>query len=67
MLREVTSKVDPPRALFVDTPLGYPLGGPNDRVLRRGILNEALSMLGDHEHLPVLKDFPLGKSDFSGR
>src|SRR5258708_5076411 len=26
MLREITKRVAPPRALFVDLPLGYPLG-----------------------------------------
>ena len=25
LLREVTERVDPPRTLFVDLPLGYPL------------------------------------------
>lgn len=59
MLEEVTRKVNPPRALFVDTPLGYPLGGLHDHGLRRGILAKALSILGEHRSLPLLKTFPL--------
>jgi D-proline reductase (dithiol) PrdB len=45
MLREVTEKVRTPRALFVDTPLGYPLGKPNDPALQTAILREALALL----------------------
>lgn len=47
MLREVTEKVRVPRALFVDTPLGYPLGRPNDPALQTAILREALALLGE--------------------
>lgn len=59
MLEEVTRKVNPPRALFVDTPLGYPLGGLHDRSMRRRILEEALSLLADQRPMPVLASFPL--------
>ncbi|AHY47325.1 Hypothetical Protein RradSPS_2042 [Rubrobacter radiotolerans] len=59
MLEEVTRKVDPPRALFVDTPLGYPLGGLQDHEMRRRILEEALSLLTEQENLPLLRTFPL--------
>ena len=45
MLREITEKVRTPRALFVDTPLGYPLGKPNDPALQTAILREALALL----------------------
>lgn len=58
MLREVTEKVSPPRALFVDTPLGYPLGRAHDAELRREIVWSALSLLNVHDDLPVIKDFP---------
>lgn len=58
MLREVTEKVSPPRALFVDTPLGYPLGRAQDPDLRKHIIWSALSMLDRHDNLPVIEDFP---------
>ena len=45
LLREITDKVDPPRALFVDYPLGYPLGAPNDASLQRRIILSALALL----------------------
>lgn len=58
MLEEVTRKVNPPRALFVDTPLGYPLGGLHDRAMRRRVLKEALSLLAEQGPLPLLTSFP---------
>ncbi|MCP5111232.1 MAG: hypothetical protein GY953_10390, partial [bacterium] len=45
VLREITQKVKPPRALFVDCPLGYPLGAANDAELQRRILRAALALL----------------------
>lgn len=59
MLKEVTAKVDPPRALFVDTPLGYPLGEPHDPALRKRMIDAALALLAVREGLPVVEDFPL--------
>ena len=38
MLREITERVGPPRALSVDFPLGYPLGMPNDAASDAGDL-----------------------------
>ncbi len=45
LLREVTSELRPPRALFVPFPLGYPLGAPNDNALQRRIIDAALALL----------------------
>jgi hypothetical protein len=45
LLEEVTRKVDPPRSLFVDRPLGYPLGEANAPELQRAILRQALALL----------------------
>lgn len=45
VLREVTERVDPPRVLFEDFPLGYPLGAANDPLLQSRILLAALAML----------------------
>lgn len=58
MLREVTEKVNPPRALFVDTPLGYPLGRAHDPDLRREIIWSALSLLHERAGLPIIEEFP---------
>lgn len=45
MLKEVTEQVRPPRVLYVPYPLGYPLGEPDNRVLQRKILSQALKLL----------------------
>jgi hypothetical protein len=45
LLREITKRVAPPRALFVDFPLGYPLGAPNDAALQTRIMLAAFELL----------------------
>ena len=45
LCREVTERVAPPRALFVDRPFGYPLGAPHDAALQRRIIVAALALL----------------------
>ena len=57
LLREVTEKVKPPRALFVDRSFGYPLGQPNDRSLQREIIQSALGLLNEARKLPILAAF----------
>jgi D-proline reductase (dithiol) PrdB len=57
MLREITERVAPPRALFVDFPLGYPLGAPNDAQLQRRIILSALALLSETVPPPMLRDF----------
>ena len=47
VLREVTERVAPPRTLFLDFPLGYPLGAPNDPALQTRIVLDALALLSD--------------------
>ena len=47
LLREITAQVRPPRALFVDKPLGYPLGGPGDAVEQQRILMRMLALLAE--------------------
>ena len=39
------TRVKPPRAAFVNFPLGHQCGRPNDRALQRGILEAALEIL----------------------
>ncbi len=45
LLREITERVAPPRALFLDFPLGYPLGVPNDAAMQTRILMALLALL----------------------
>jgi D-proline reductase (dithiol) PrdB len=45
LCREITERVTPPRALFVDFPFGYPLGAPNDAALQTEIILAALALL----------------------
>lgn len=56
LLRELTHKVKPPRALFVPFPLGYPLGRPQDAALQRNVILQALQLL-DRADLPVLESW----------
>jgi hypothetical protein len=57
LLREVTEKINPPRALFLDYPLGYPLGAPHDPSIQTRIITAALSLLESSESLPLLREF----------
>jgi D-proline reductase (dithiol) PrdB len=56
LLREITEKICPPRALFVPFPLGYPLGEPHNPDLQLRIMRAAFSLL-PHTDVPVLEDF----------
>jgi hypothetical protein len=56
LLREVTSALRPPRALFVPYPLGYPLGAPQDPELQHRIIAAALALLTRND-VPVLAEF----------
>jgi D-proline reductase (dithiol) PrdB len=58
LLREVTVRVRPPRALVVDRPLGLPLGAPHDIDLQRRIVMAALDLLAVPVQEPLLVDFP---------
>ena len=49
LLPEITERVQPPRVLAVDRPLGYPLGEPNEPALQQRIMLAALDLL----HLPT--------------
>jgi hypothetical protein len=45
LLRLVTEKVRPPRALVVPYRHGYPLGSPNDPDKQRAVITAALNLL----------------------
>ena len=57
VLAAITGKVKPPRSLFIDRPLGYPLGEPNNPELQKAILREAFRMLADPVTTPLRRDF----------
>ena len=56
MLREITEKIEPPRALFVPFPLGYPLGEPHNPELQKRVMRAAFALLSRTD-VPVLEDF----------
>ncbi|HYE71948.1 MAG TPA: hypothetical protein VEF04_01405 [Blastocatellia bacterium] len=56
LLREVTAIINPPRALFVPFPLGYPLGTPNNPILQHQVITASLELLNE-TNVPVLADF----------
>src|SRR5947209_4233590 len=45
LLREITERIQPPRALFAPFPLGYPLGEPNNPELQKRIMRAAFALL----------------------
>jgi len=57
LLREITERVTPPRTLFADFPLGYPLGIPNDAALQTEIIVAALGLLGEGVPPAIIRDF----------
>jgi hypothetical protein len=56
LLREITEKTRPPRALFVPFPLGYPLGEPDNADLQTRIMRAAFTLLSRND-CPVLESF----------
>lgn len=57
LLQEITRRVAPPRALFVNLPLGFPLGGAGDVLLQRRIIVSALQLLTTKVSQPLLAVF----------
>ncbi|HEX8984019.1 MAG TPA: hypothetical protein VF767_01255 [Bryobacteraceae bacterium] len=58
LCREITERVAPPRALFVDLPFGYPLGAPNDAALQRRIILAALALLTEAVPPVIVRELP---------
>jgi len=58
LLREITEKIGPPRALSVPFPLGYPLGEPHNPELQKRVMRAAFALL-PRTDLPVLENFSL--------
>jgi hypothetical protein len=57
LCREITERVAPPRALFVDFPFGYPLGVPNDPALQTRITLSALALLAETVPPVIVREF----------
>ena len=57
LLREITERVAPPRALYVDYPLGYPLGAPNNPALQEKIILASLGMVSEGVPPTIIRDF----------
>ena len=56
-IRSVVERMEPPRALHGEFPLGRPLGKPGDAEFQHKVLAQALGLLERAEG-PVLEDFP---------
>ena len=55
-VREHIESIAPPRALWLDFPMGRPLGKPNDPEYQLSVIRAAFSLL-DRQSGPVLEDF----------
>jgi hypothetical protein len=63
--RDLTAQVRPPRAVFVNFPMGNPFGPPGDASLQRAILRDALRLAETATEGGVLVDLPhVWGSDF---
>jgi hypothetical protein len=68
--RCMMTRVKPPRAAFVNFPLGHQCGLPNDKAMQRAILKETLTILttaitpGEIVDLPYEWDEPFGWPSF---
>ena len=56
-IRDVAERIRPPRALYVEFPLGLPLGKPGDVDFQHRVLDAAFALLEEPAG-PVLADFP---------
>ncbi len=54
MLEDITRKIQPPRALSVPYPLGFPLGEAGNHALQTSVLRALLALL-DRTDAPVLE------------
>jgi|SRR5260370_14380154 hypothetical protein len=65
LLREITERVAPPRALFVDFPLGYPLGTPDDDLLQTRIILAAFQLLAERIPPAIIRDFDVARNSWN--
>ena len=55
LVKSMTKRIKPPRALVVPYRFGNPLGEPNNPTLQHAIIAEALSLLSENKPTPILK------------
>jgi hypothetical protein len=66
--RDITESVKPPRAVFVDYPLGHQTGLPGDVESQRAILLAALEVFREAREPGVIVDLPFRwREDFDFR
>ena len=58
LVRGQAESSKPPRALYVEFPLGRPLGRPDDVELQTDVMTAAFALL-ERDDVPVLVDYPL--------
>ena len=64
--RDLTALVNPPRALFVNHPMGNNFGAANDSETQMSILRKALELVESAEEGGTLVDMPTNwQKDFS--
>ncbi len=56
--RSITAAVRPPRAVFVDFPLGHTAGKRGDVALQRSIMLDALAALEEVDEPGTIRDLP---------
>lgn len=56
--RSITESVNPPRAVFIDFPLGHTAGKPGDKALQRRIMIDTLSALDGLVAPGRIRDLP---------
>lgn len=62
LVREFTTKVRPPRALYVPFPFGRPLGAPGNPAIQTEVILSALALL-EQSTPPVIEEFRLRDED----
>lgn len=59
----ITEAVNPPRAVFIDFPLGHTAGKPGDKPLKRAIMTDALDALETMAEPGSIRALPYRWSD----
>lgn len=66
-VHDIMSQVTPPRAVFVDHPVGRTFGPPNDRERNQAVLARALEELPKFTHANEIRDPGFNWSADGGR
>ena len=63
MMRDIMEKVKPPRGIFVNFPVGHPLGRPLDSEFQINVIKDAMSALSEVKIGGEIIDLPYRWSD----